>query len=53
MMKICISKMMQHHFRFFRDVKLKVIAFEKMHSDSFNSELDVKCTIFERFLNDL
>ena len=52
-MKICISKIMQHHFRFFRDVKFKVIAFKKMHSDSFNSEFDVKYTIFEKFLNDL
>ena len=53
MMKIYISKMMQHYFRFFRDVKFKVIAFKKMHSDSFNSEFDVKYTIFEKFLNDL
>ena len=53
MMKICISKMMQHYFRFFRDVKFKVIAFKKMHFDFFNSEFDVKYTIFERFLNDL
>ena len=53
MMKICISKMMQHHFRFFRDVKFKIIVFKKMHFDSFNSKFDVKYTIFERFLNDL
>ena len=53
MMKIYISKMMQYHFRFFRDVKLKVIAFKKMHSDFFNSKFDVKYTILERFLNDL
>ena len=52
-MKIYTSKMMQHHFRFFRDAKFKVIAFKKMHSDSFNSEFDVKYTILERFLNDL
>ena len=53
MMKIYTSKMMQHYFRFFRDVKFKVIAFKKMHFDSFNLEFDVKYTIFERFLNDL
>ena len=52
-MKIYISKMMQHHFRFFRDVKFKVIAFKKMHFDFFSSEFDVKYTILERFLNDL